>query len=117
MQKTTSDYRCACGASMPHQAYRFHRRTCGAWQDASQVQIRLFEQYSARKIRQGAHIWTRHNAIVLGVAFYRANGILPSYRTCRTMYQLPDIKDILRIFGDVETFNVEIQAATLGEKS
>jgi hypothetical protein len=91
-----------------HAAYREHRRDCHVWQEASQRQVSLFQQYHARKVRKGDHKWTSHAALVLGVAFLRANGLLPMHRTCKTMYSMPDIKDILRLFTTLPAYHEKI---------
>ena len=105
----TTEYRCACGLTMSHQEYRQHRQGCVLWIDATQRQMSLFKQYSERSAKPGISKWTFHAALILGVAFYRANGIMPNYRCCKTMYSMPDIKDVLRIFKTLEAFHGHIE--------
>ncbi len=110
--RLSSQIQCACGMAFDQHAngyYRQHRRTCASWISSSARQQSLYLQYQSIGPRKGEHKWTQTAAVTMGVAYVKAQGVLPVSSTCKALYCLPDYKDIQRLFGTIRIFQKAIE--------
>ena len=110
--RLSSPIHCACGMTFGQHEngyYRQHRRTCALWISSSTRQQSLYLQYQSIPPRKGEHKWTQTAAVIMGVAYVNAQGILPVSSVCKALYCLPDYKDIQRLFATISAYQSAIQ--------